>query len=162
MTVEEKADKFVKYWNEYLKINSVLLLDYSWPSISVIDLLTFSCRYKKDLPQALSEMLSGASAYIAVVAKNCFEESGYKVNLLNTKDESEDRIEVVLNSSDKKETRIALEKLFRARLKELPNPFPVSEDFETPITFEAPVLSLFCISIFTANTPDVDLSLIHI
>ncbi len=151
--VEQISENFVKVWNKYLSINPVLLLDYSWPSISVVDLLTFSCRYKKDLSKILDDILIGASAYIGVVAKNCFKDSFDEVTL----DNSEFGIILKLEKNSDL-TLIEVETLFRKRIEELPNPFPVVEGFETPITFEAPVVSFFCIGLFTAQMPDVDWS----
>ena len=46
--VLKTAADFVKHWQKFLAKNPLLTLDYSWPSIEVIDLLTFSSRYKKD------------------------------------------------------------------------------------------------------------------
>ena len=71
-TVEKTYKKFVKRWNELLNVSPELELDSSWPSISVLDQLTFSLRLHEDLSEAQEELLEGSAAYLAVFVHTCW------------------------------------------------------------------------------------------
>ena len=156
MSVEKKAESFVKYWNKYLAVNSVLILDYTWPSVSVVDLITFPSRYKKEITEELSDTLHGASAYLAVIAKKCYEESSDKFSFKVSLNLAQDGVEIELEKEEGEKVIVPIEKNLRELLRELPNPFPVTKKFKTPITFEASILSFYAIGIFTASAPNVD------
>ena len=154
--VEKIAQDFVKEWSEYLVVNPFLALDYSWPSLGVLDLLTFSCRYKKNLPSQLEEIVTGASAYIAVIAKNCFVKSVEKVVLTHDKD----GINIILEGgryiAEEENVVIPVEKMLKHILAELPNPLPVTRLFKTEILFESPIISLFAVGIVTGLAPGIE------
>lgn len=158
--LDEKVEKiyldFVSFWNAKLQINSLILLDDTWPSIGVIDSLTFSLRFKEQIPKQLESIITGSSAYIAKMLCECWKEQVEQIQVYIN--EGEICIEAKGGALIPEDTAvfIPVESLLRERLRLLPNPFPITKDFSTNISFDSRVISDFCIGLFTGQTEGIE------
>jgi hypothetical protein len=66
--VKKISDDFVSFWNEVFQAQPQFLLDYTWPSIGIVDKLLFPLRGKKTFSAADLPLIRGAAAYIGIIA----------------------------------------------------------------------------------------------
>ncbi len=66
------ANGFVDFWNSKTKDSLKYKLDYTWPSISIIDFLLSDFYYKTQLSDVEKFHLQGAAAYIGGIAEQCW------------------------------------------------------------------------------------------
>ncbi len=71
--VFEIAQSFANSWNERLASMPMLQLDFTWPSVGVVDLLTSHLRRKQRLTSNDHSLILGASSYIAQIALSCWK-----------------------------------------------------------------------------------------
>ena len=153
MSVEKLSADFVSAWSDYLSINPCLELDGNWPSVNVIDLLTFSLRFKKEIPPQFDSIVVGSAAYLAQMAAKCWRPAVETIEIVNT----EEGITLIAKGGSlipqSDQVKVCVEKILRKRLRDLPSPFPVVAGFETPILFDSSIISLFAIGLNTGLIP---------
>jgi hypothetical protein len=66
------SSKFVGYCKQRLRHHPAYLLDLSWPSVGVVDLLCNHLRQKKEYEDIDISFINGAAAYLAQVAFPCW------------------------------------------------------------------------------------------
>jgi len=154
--VEKIYSDFVSFWNAKLQINSQILLDETWPSIGVLDLLTFSLRFKEQIPHNLESLIVGSSAYISRMLCECWKEQVEQVRVFI----NEGEICVEAKGGDLIPERdsvfVPVERLLRDRLRSLPNPFPITRKFSTNISFDSRIISDFCLGLFTGQAEGIE------
>src|SRR3712207_2833311 len=77
--VKERCEAFRNFWNDNLAVSSAYMLDGTWPSLGVLDLLTDSSRGRKELSQFEDAIIAGTAAYLAVMAHECWSLMGVSV-----------------------------------------------------------------------------------
>ena len=153
MIVEKLSADFISDWKDHLAINSSLELDGTWPSVGVLDLLTFALRRKEQVPDSLDKIYSGAASYLALMAAQCWRPLVKEIDLeVGTRGVSiTAKGGELIPEGDP--VVVHIEELLRDRIKELPYPFPVAAGFEAPIRFESNILSLLGIGLMTGLAP---------
>lgn len=66
------AQSFRAYWGERLGRSPRYRLDYSWPSVGVVELLLDDAHRQKDEGHDLSNLFLGAAAYLSVIITACW------------------------------------------------------------------------------------------
>ncbi len=150
------VEKLKEEWGKYLSVSPTLALDGTWPSIGVIDQLTFCLRLKEEINPALEPMLRGAAAYIAKVAKNTWQSFAEEVEIYDTQDGFSLRARGGEFLPDGEEVRYPVERELRRLLREFPDPFPMFLHFDVPVRFESPIVSFFALGVFTALGPAIE------
>ena len=69
---QAELDRFIAHWSKHLAPAPELALDLSWPSVGVIDALTFALRKKQDFNDFESQLVRGCSAYLGAIAQKCW------------------------------------------------------------------------------------------
>lgn len=72
--VKKIADDFTNFWNEIFSSHQEFTLDYTWPSIGIVDKIIFPLRNKKEFNNHDEPLIQGASAYIACIAIECWRQ----------------------------------------------------------------------------------------
>lgn len=151
--VRDRESAFRKFWNESFGPAPGAQLDGTWPSLGTLDALTESSRRKSELSRFEEEVISGSAAYIAVLAHECLESFGAKVVV-------EDRgYGVILRVTEGprigagEQVIMLVEAELKKLLKEMPNPFPVMNEFGRVIAPGQSVISPFAIGLCTGLFP---------
>jgi len=153
MNVEELADWFSKTFSFSTAEQPLLKLDFTWPSVSLLDQISFHLRYKETLDEAEKQLLRGLSAYLGVMAKESWESFGAEVELQL----SEQGVTIVAKAGPaldgKKEFRVSIEQRLQEILREIPPAFPVIGEFERQISPDQDLFPLFALGLFTGLCP---------
>ena len=125
--VQQLADSFVAHWNTVLGDTPELQFDYSWPSVGTLDLLTYSLRFEKKLDASQQELILGVSAYLAVIAHECW--NSYPGTEANAEKSRGEDFDILISAAGKgllKKGRfsIPISQVLRRILKEVPEQFP--------------------------------------
>jgi len=72
--VKKIADEFTNFWNEIFNEHPEFELDYTWPSIGIVDKIIFPLRNKKDFSKHDEPLIQGVSAYLACIAIECWKQ----------------------------------------------------------------------------------------
>ncbi|MCB0321995.1 MAG: hypothetical protein KDD69_00430 [Bdellovibrionales bacterium] len=142
-------------WGPLLKVSPLLELDDTWPSLGVIDLLTFCTRDRETLLSALEPMMKGCAAYLAVQVGRCWKRFCDDVSF----EETADGIAVIGRGGEfipeGERLRYPVEKEFRQVLEAVPNPLPMFKRFDIPLAGEGNVVSLLGLSMAIGLGPAV-------
>lgn len=151
--VLENTRRFRKDWAIAGTLAPVLSLDLSWPSVGVVDLLTFILRGAAQTSENGNLLIKGAASYLATMAHNCW--SSFEAEVY-----AEDKADgVVLRArkgpfiSDGQEVVIRVEQELRGLLQQVPNPFPVFASFSRPIAADHNIISLFGFGLMMGLSP---------
>ena len=71
-SVQKLADEFTQWWKPFHEGYSQLELDYTWPSVGVIDALLFPVRRAEELEDYHRYLLAASGAYLGVMAYRCW------------------------------------------------------------------------------------------
>ena len=147
------ASKFVARWSKLSEKSKLFALDYSWPSIGTIDLITYPLRGKSKYTEEEKELIKGCASYIGLIADTCLSKI-FTSTVLS--DDSKRGIKIVFFGGEvlkDGEQTISIEKELTSILMLAPNPFPVLSTFSRPITGEENLVSLFALGVFTGLSP---------
>jgi tetratricopeptide (TPR) repeat protein len=156
------ADDFKAKWSKKLGAYSPILeLDGTWPSLGVLDLLTFSLRfYGKESSTAVpaqldsfrKSLLKGASAYLACLAYECWSTFGYDVSV------GENKFGIFIEAQGEKLSEgqrfiVDIESELNEIFKNPPQPFPVINGFQRHLPQDYNLISLFGLGLMTGLSP---------
>lgn len=65
--VRKEANRFANFWNELFIDYPKLKLDFTWPSVGIIDKILFPLRNKKLFNSVDYDFIKGAAAYIGII-----------------------------------------------------------------------------------------------
>ena len=152
-SVTDEIAQFKAWWDPYLAVSPRLALDGSWPSIGVLDLLTFHLRLRSTGDWSHAAIIKGAAAYIAALAHDCWTKFGAEPRAFI--DDTGICIEAHRGPFLKEGQRhfIAIERELRRALKTLPSPFPVVGDYKKLISIEQNMMSLFALGVCSGLSP---------
>ncbi len=143
------AKRFSRDWSLRTEEAPVLSLDFSWPSVGILDLLTFHIRGENEVSAEDRKIIKGASAYLAVMAFQCWE--AFEVSVVAG--ENDDGIFLKAERDGKTLLFIAIEQSLFRILKDPPYPFPVIGSSERAVLPDHNYLSLFGIGLMTGLSP---------
>lgn len=152
-TVNNAAKDFSRDWSIVDKFAPVLKLDFTWPSLGVVDLLLLPLRGQKEFDESSIGVLRGASAYLGKIAYETWSSFCGDVSL--TIGERGVRLEAaegpLLEEGETFAVNIEqdLNKLFR----DLASPMPVFANYARQISSEAPIFSLYAAGLCTGLCP---------
>ena len=152
-SVTDEVAQFKAWWDPYLAVSPRLALDGSWPSIGVLDLMTFHLRLRSTGDWSHAAIVKGAAAYIAVLAHDCWTRMGAEPRAYI--DDTGICIEALRGPFLKEGQRhcIAIERELRRALKTLPSPFPVVGEYKKLISIEQNMISLFALGVCSGLSP---------
>lgn len=148
-SLKREVAGFVTEWNQRFAEFPFFTLDYSWPSLGIIDLFTFSLRYKFSLTEDEDRILALSSLYLSCVIANLRSdgESPAKISL-----SMEGDVLLFFYISDQKIV-VHLKELLGKTLREINNFIPISPDFNRPISYDTVVIPSFTLSIVAGTSP---------
>jgi hypothetical protein len=73
-SIKQLADNFSKSWTKKLKKVPRFSLDYTWPSVGTLDLITYQLRRKDVYTRKERDIIRSASAYLACIAHDCWSQ----------------------------------------------------------------------------------------
>ena len=151
--VRDERERFIKWWEPHLAVSPHLALDGSWPSVGVLDLLTFHLRLRTPSDWSHSAILRGAAAYLAYMAHDCWEAFGAtpEVTMGSTGVIMTARSGPRLGSGQR--VVVHVERELKKLIRFLPAPFPVLGEFSRLIAIDQNIVSLFAIGLCTGLTP---------
>lgn len=152
--VTSLRDAFVQYWTPYFGGVPLLRLDGTWPSLGIVDLLTFNLRGVAELSAPQRAHLRGAAAYLACLTAECWKAAGVDVALSL----DEERGIVITASggrylSEGQNFRVNVELELGRVLRNPPRDFPVLASFSRVISPDHNLVGLFGIGLATGLTP---------
>ncbi|HQH26252.1 MAG TPA: tetratricopeptide repeat protein [Oligoflexia bacterium] len=151
--VQEERRVFQERWNSLLEVSPVLLLDGSWPSVGVLDLMTYSLRLAPELTIEGQRLLKGAAAYIACLIHDAWSNAAVETELTD----SAGGISITAYGGSLFPAggviSINIETELEKCLKELPSPFAVTNEIYVPISFESNLVSFFALAVAFGRTP---------
>lgn len=155
--VQALADRFVEFWQPLLAVCRTLPLDYSWPSVGTLDVLTFPLRENPKRNPFETFVLQGAAAYLAVLAHQSWATFGAEAEVRISDD---DGISIAAVRGPKipadAECVMYVEHDLGVLLADLPSPMPVISKFSRPIGAVENFLSSFGIGLLTGLSPAID------
>ncbi len=152
-SVIDLADELAQKWNLRAREIPSLILDGSWPSVSLCDSLTYQLRGKERFSAADNELVRQTAAYLAVLAHNCWERFGVTVEV-NSDDHGIYIKSVDGSASDKnRESVVPIEGALKQCLKTLPQPFPVIAEYTFNLSGEHSIYNRFGIGLMTGLSP---------
>ncbi len=128
-----------------------LWLDYSWPSIGVIDLISFPLRKKTSMSALEKELLYMTTAYLGNVISRVWQLSGidHKVYF----DELKGGVCLRFRTDTGAEAEYLLTNYIHDLLFRMPPEIEVFKGFKRPYTFDANILSSVCLGIALGLAP---------
>lgn len=156
--VREVAEEFRGAWASILSPIPSLQLDYSWPSIGILDLLSYHLRTREQYTEVDVEIARGMAAYLAVIAYNCWSRFPNNPEIQVRFAETSDR-QIVISASgapcfeEGKSFSVPITSSIARILEDPPQPFPVFERFCRSVSPEDNLLSLFALGLFSGLTP---------
>lgn len=143
-------------WGKHLAKVPTLVLDDTWPSVGVLDLMTHPLRRRVDLMPFEIGLVRGVAAYIAKQIYDSWKEMGAEVTLEDT----ERGITVRASRGPKIEPGTVVsayvERDVAQLLVRLPNPLPILNDFSRLITSEQQVLPTYTIAMCLGLSPFIE------
>jgi len=154
-SARSRIESFTSFWKESLSSSPVLELDGTWPSVGVLDLITFPLRARGDLDARDLEFISGCAAYLAELSERCLGLTGANV-LVRVGDEGVE-LQVAGGPVREGETFVVrVEQDIREFLRLVPPSFPVIGDFSRVMGFESNYFSAYAIGLVTGYSPSGD------
>lgn len=155
ISLSEELDSFVHWWQPFLGRARGLVLDGTWPSIGVLDYLTFHLRLRPRLEPSDALIIRGAATYLAAHTADAWEAAG--VPALADIDERGAFVRVLDEApapwrGDVLRVQTALSKLLRS----LPSPLPFLGDLARPISLEHNAISPFALGCSAGLSPWIE------
>jgi len=151
--VQNRAQAFQATWSKRLSPAPVLRLDSTWPSIGVVDLITFTLRTLTDLNSEEAEQLKNASSYMASLAHQCWTSFGAQVVLEDTNEGVILRAQGGEYLDSGEEHKFEVEKEFGTMLQVASIEIPVLADFFRPVNFDSNWVSPFSLGVMLGLNP---------
>jgi len=152
--VQELARDFANRWSIRPAETAFLTLDFTWPSVGLLDLLTQHLRFKKELTAEDLELARGAAAYLSWLVGLCWRGFGATVELGC---DAQQGVFIKATAGPKlSEGQVSSLFVEREILKILAaptSPFKVFKDFRRPITPDQNIITLFALGACLGVSP---------
>ena len=154
-SVQQMSEAFKERWNHYLRISPLLVLDETWPTFGVMDLITFGLRLTPEIPESMNNIIRGAAAYLGVMVHRCWSRLLKEVDLRDGPQGIylEGRGSEWLPEGEL--LSLQLEDALRKVLREIPPAFPVFYGFGRNVDLESNVFGLMGLGMLTGLGPMV-------
>lgn len=140
-------------WGRHLAKVPTLVLDDSWPSVGVLDLMTHPLRRRVDLMPFEISLVRGVSAYIAKLIYESWKEMGAEVTLQDTENGITVRAVRGPKIPHGESISAFVERDVAQLLARLPNPLPIFNDFSRLITSDQQVLPTYTLAMCLGLSP---------
>ncbi len=156
------ANDFSLYWSKYFLKYPKCQLDFTFPSLGVLDRLLMPLRLKERLSEREEIMILGSSAYIGAMVYDVwsnFPDSSRIGLKFKTKENEEEKEEILLSASggkfmsQRESFRINITEALKYILSTPLTHFPVFPFFYPPIAPDDNLISLFSKSLICALSP---------
>jgi tetratricopeptide (TPR) repeat protein len=152
--VLELNRQLAEKWNPFLQVSPVLEFDFTWPSLGVVDLLTFPLRLKTEFHPEQEKGIQEATAYLATIiesiwSKFCNVDCGIEGDSIILYARGGEFI------PPGEEVLINVTKALRVTLQDNPSPFPVLLDFQRLTSFDSNVIQLLATGLVTGLSSHV-------
>ena len=151
--IVHEAKTFAETWSLRHDEQPILKLDYRWPTVGVVDLLTQQMRGRAERTPIEDQILRGAAAYLSVLAHDSWSSFGTEVVVEDSPQGIVIRAVGGYNVSQLSPFSVAIEKHLRAMIARPTSPFSVLVGFDRPITPEQNIVSLFAIGLCMGLCP---------
>jgi len=146
---KREVDSFVLFWNEHLKSNKYLVLDYSWPSLTVVDLITFSLRHKINLTEDESRLLMSASVYVSCVIASVTGSEAQPAEIFKDQENNS----ILRFAISNKTLEVNVEEIIAQVFRDIKNTLPISSDFKRPVSYDSIIVTPLSLSIAAGISP---------
>lgn len=146
---------FTEKWGSLLDVAPSLNLDENWPSVGIIDLLTFSLRLEETIDSEVDGLLKGSAAYLAKIVANSWSRIVEKIEIGDGPEGIFVRAEGGEFIPEGEEVHVALEREFRNCLRTMPYPLPILRNKAKPVSFDSNIISNFTLSVASGLSPHV-------
>ena len=154
--VQKSAERFVEFWTPFLERVPNLALDYSWLSVSALDVITYSLRNVVKRGPFGDFILEGAASYLAVIAHSVWREFGAEADVVREESGVVIRALKGPKIGPEEEVVIFIEQELAIVLEELPSPMPVISKHVRPLAVTDNYLSSFGFGVLTGLSPAVE------
>ncbi len=156
--VSHLANGFAGFWSEVFSAHPRYQLDFSWPSVGVVNFLLENVRRKKTFDQQSQGLIRSAAAYLAVIASRCWSRFPDDLNIVAViRDRSEFEIHLRTSGGRFLENDqyfgVALCRTLQDILLQPANPFPAFEQFAAPLLPQSNIINLFASGLFSGLCP---------
>ncbi len=152
----KEIEELKQVWGKHLAKIPTLVLDDSWPSVGVLDLMTHPVRRRVDLMPFEIGLVRGVAAYIAKRIYDSWREMGAEVTLEDT----ERGITVCAKRGPKipsgQTVSAYVERDVAQLLARMPNPMPIFSDFSRLITSDQQVLPAYTLAMCLGLSPFIE------
>lgn len=151
--LEERVSGLIHWWNARSAGVPALQLDRTWPSIGVLDRVTFALRNRSDITEDSRLLLSDVAAYFVLLARSAWKGTGAEIAI------GEDARGVFISAKGGEFLGsgevfvVPVEEALHAVLQYRSGAFPVMADYSRPISPDHNYLSLFGIGLMTGLSP---------
>lgn len=146
---DELYNNFVERINKGLYRYPSLQLDGTWPSLSVIDLLTFPLRKRFALLEEEERFIKEISAYLAKFISKVWSTCEYQPQII-IDPESGILIKALFEG---KPVVLYVEQIYKKVLQEFDITIPIFDDFYRPCAFDTNVISGISLGLLTGLSP---------
>ena len=153
--VADIVNNFRSLWSRHLVRSPLLELDGNWPSVGIIDLMTFPLRHRDELGQREGVLITECAAYLAVIAERCWIALGAEVKVQN----GLHGICISMSGgplSSGKRFIVHVERDLREYLRKVPVPLPVIGEFRRVLTFDGNLVSSYALGLMLGLAPSGD------
>jgi len=138
--VDDSLTNFVNRWNNEAKDCPLAILDFTWPSISLCELIILPLIGKRELSKIESEIVGGVIGYCGEFVKRIWQDSGITL----TVEKSSGEQFVIIGWDNGLANKIDLGKVLRSVIAERPFPLRIFNNYarniSTPHGLIAPVV----------------------
>ncbi len=146
---------FIEKWGILLEVAPALNLDENWPSVGIIDLLTFSLRLEESIEPEVDGLLKGSAAYLAKMVARSWERIVDHIEIADGPEGIFVRAEGGAYIPEGEDVHVAIEREFRECLMTMPYPLPILRGKGKPVSFDSNIVSNFTLSIASGLSPHV-------
>lgn len=150
-TTFELAEKLRKSLEDTFCEIPALALDYSWPTVGVIDLITFPLRKKPNLSDLEKELLYMTTAYLGVILSRVWEAS--KIDHTVQFDELKGGVCILFKSEKNTQEEYLLTNYIHQIFFSMPQKIEVLKGFKRPFVYDGNILSSVFLGIVLGNSP---------
>lgn len=155
-SIQDRARSFIDSLRPFLGVSPVLALDYAWPSVAVLDALTFPLRKKASLSKREEELVAGVASYLGLMAYSCWKAFCAEPELVVGPTGVELRAKRGPKLDGTEPAVAYLERDLRAILLQPPRELLVCSSFRKVIAENDNALSAFAFGLFVGLLPTIE------
>jgi hypothetical protein len=149
---EYKANLLIDRLSPVLSSFPELTLDYNWPSIGIIDLISFPLRKKLSMDEIETELLRLVSSYLGVWLSRTWTDAGIIHTVYTDNDLGGVCFRLQKPDSEEQKEYI-LENYLKNLFVDMPSDLPVLHNFRRPYTPDGNMLSSVMLGVVTGLSP---------